>query len=69
MTHSDDKEITDEVVSLTIDDKMTAVERSLDITEHTLTELLISSSNIQMKPTNGNLIKIYYLKLLILFYR
>ena len=66
MTQSDHKEITDEMISLAIDDKMTAMERSLDIT---LTELPICSSNIQIKPTNGNLIKICYYKLLILFYR
>ena len=69
MTQSDHKEITDEVASSSNDDKMIIAERSLDITEDTLTELPICSSNIQIKPTNGNLIKICYYKLLILFYR
>ena len=54
LTQSDHKEITGEVVSSTHDDKMMVVERSLDINEHTLTELHICSSNIQMKPTKEN---------------
>ena len=69
VTQFDHQEITDEVVSSTIDDKMIVVERSLDMTEHTLTKLPICSSNIQNKTTIGNLIKICYFKLLILFYR
>ena len=60
LTHSEHKEIKDEVLSSTNDDKMIVVERSLDITEHTLTELPIYSSNIHMIPTNGNLVKICY---------
>ena len=60
VTHSEHKEIKDEVLSSTNDDKMIVVERSLDITEHTLTELPIYSSNINIIPTNGNLVKICY---------
>ena len=69
LTHSEHKEMTDEIFSSRSDDKMMVVERSLDITEHTLTEQPIYSSNIPIIPTNGNLVKICYLKLLILFYR